>query len=660
LNFGTGNWTIDGAEIYYIVGSISGGASFDSGDAFNTKYNWGGILIDLETTLSSSISDFGIINSKFYSSAAQRPPFVGIYSATGISDNVFSNGKFINNTFTDSAADTSLAARGLCYAFVNGNIPSTSVSAPFFSDIIVSNTKINKHQGIIVTGRATPKLTHVNGVFGYTAINSVLVENFVIKDNRFGLIGYNVSNVIGTSDVEITKAGRFVIDNNEAELIYSGFSATMHPLELSPVATPNRGGIYASSANSSTGNSVSFMVSNNHCYFLKVETTGSSNELKSKIMGNTIEHTDNYLYRAFVSDASNAPYALVSTGQGHYPTNLTIADNTIDGFGEYLHGIYVMDTTASITGNTINNIATSGWGIWNYGTTLSDHSVIVGNTLHKEDGVVIAGYIATSASSAIYGNVLSHANIGFWSGSPDGYGDLSDSNFDGIVGSGATFAAWNINQVVRCRPRLASAIPLYHLSPESGTVITEIENNERLLYGFPSGTQVVNKGLHSVTYQETYGDDDGGWTWTWSGGNLANNDGTVGLIIPVSAIIPDRAYLLSFSISLYFNSVWGVEANGSGTPPNTKPEIVLDMNGITVDSQTPWDGYSYNKVTLTYQSDPLTTGTRPAAPQVLDMVVKLRQGSAGVEPLVYGGWVGPIIPGLPHMRIGQPWITYTY
>jgi hypothetical protein len=42
------------------------------------------------------------------------------------------------------------------------------------------------------------------------------------------------------------------------------------------------------------------------------------------------------------------------------------------------------------------------------------------------------------------------------------------------------------------------------------------------------------------------------------------------------------------------------------------------------------------------------------------MVVKLRQGSYGAEPLVYGGWVGPIIAGLPHMRIGQPWITYTY
>jgi hypothetical protein len=318
-----------------------------------------------------------------------------------------------------------------------------------------------------------------------------------------------------------------------------------------------------------------------------------------------------------------------------------------------------MGAGATITGNTINNIAPDGWGIYNYGTTLSEHSTIVGNTISKQDGVVIAGYIATSATSAIYGNTLSHANLASWSGSIDGYGDLSDSNFSGITGPGAAFAAWNINQVVRTVPNLASATPLYHISPESGTVINDTENNERLLYGMAGGGQFINKGLQKVTFSE-----GSGWLWTWAGGGISSNDGTVGLVIPLSSVLPDRAYLMSLSIKVYFNGDWDVF--GNGFPSNTIPEISLELNGNMVDSKNPFSSNpdwttGYGSVTLVYQSDALINGYRPTAPLIKEMVVRMKQAS---DPLAaskaFGGWVGPTGLGTQVMRIGQPWITYMY
>ncbi|MCK9567778.1 right-handed parallel beta-helix repeat-containing protein [Candidatus Pacearchaeota archaeon] len=644
LAFTSGNWTIDDADITYTpVHHLYA----DANDVFCTGGNWGGIVID-GIPLSATISDFGIENSRFYSTSAQRAPFVAIYSATGNSYNLFHNGRFVNNTFTDTQAD-----RALCYAFVNSNTPDVSMSSPYFQDILVSDTKINGRQGILIGGRATPAVEYS----GYTAMNKVLIENFVIKNNRFGLIGFNVDNWIGS-----TEAGRFVIDNNKAELIYSGFSATMNPFD-------NK---YAYGVNFSTGNTVSFVVRDNDCYYLKIEASAGANLLKSSVTGNTIKRWDDVLYDAFVPDASEARRALVVFSNGLYPANITIANNTIDGFdgltSGYIHGIYTQGPGLSITGNIINNIAgvdlnstpngsgNGGWGIWSYG---GESSTIVGNTISKQDGVGIAGYIYSDATAAIYGNTFSHFNLASWSGSPDpdGYGELSNANFNGIYGRGSKFAAWNVNQVVKTVPNMASGIPLFHLDPGAGTAITNTENNERLLYGSPATS--INKGLKSVRFFE-----DRGWVWEWNGGGLSTNDGTIGLILPLSSVIPDRAYLLSVEIHVYFSGPWDVLPKDSD-PINVFPQVSLELNGNMVDSKNPFTdpgGPFYTDVTLIYRSDALITGfagTRPPAPLVKEMVVKMKQGLPGGTP-VFGRWLGPTGSGTQTMRIDQVEIMYLY
>jgi hypothetical protein len=82
-----------------------------------------------------------------------------------------------------------------------------------------------------------------------------------------------------------------------------------------------------------------------------------------------------------------------------------------------------------------------------------------------------------------------------------------------------------------------------------------------------------------------------------------------------------------------------------------------------VDSRNPFTDPnadpSYTDVTLNYQSEALITGTRPAAPLIKEMVVKMRQGEPS-DGLVYGGWLGPTGSGSQTMRIGQVWISYMY
>jgi hypothetical protein len=370
---------------------------------------------------------------------------------------------------------------------------------------------------------------------------------------------------------------------------------------------------------------------------------------------------DTYILNALIPDPVS--YAMVIESQGLYPTNVTISNNTIDGWNGYLHGIFIEGAGANITGNIINNIAAGGYGIWNYGTTAAEHSTIVGNTLHKADGIAIAGYISSSTNAAIYGNTLSHANLAFWSDGGtdffDGYGETTTSNFNGITGTGAQFAAWNVNQVMRTVPNMASAIPLFHISPVSGTVVSGMdENNERLLYGMVSGGQYINKGLQKVSFTE-----NNGWVWRWVGGGVDLNDGTVGLIIPLVSVLPDRAYLLSASIHVYFSGQWDITDNNHTPAHTTFPQVSLELNGNMVDSRNPFTDPnadpSYTDVTLNYQSEALITGTRPAAPLIKEMVVKMRQGEPS-DGLVYGGWLGPTGSGSQTMRIGQVWISYMY
>lgn len=665
LAFESGNWKIDDADIVY---NPVNGFTPDAFDNFNTKANWGAILIDLEIILNSNISNFGVENSRFISSNSQRPPFVGIYSATGASNNIFINGRFINNTFGDDVAD-----KALCYAFVNGNTPDISLSAPYFSDILVSGTKINFRQGILVAGRATPDLEH----HGYSATNPVLVENFIIKDNRFGLIGYNVSNGMGFLGFFL-QGCRFVIENNKAELIYSGFTATMHPIDFT----------FSNTTSTSTGNSIATIIKDNDCYFMKVEASAGVNQLKTIITGNIIKRFDDFLRNALIPNP--VPWAMIVLNQGNYPTHITIADNIIDGFdglsSGYMHGIYVNGAAATITGNTVNNIAgvdlsifpagssSGGWGIYISGVVSDQHTTITGNTLNRQDGVGIAGYIHASKTSAVYANNLSHFNLGSWSGSStDNYGDLSDSNFDGITG--ASFAAWNVNQVVRTVPNMASAIPLFHISPTTGGEDSATVNNEKLLWAAPGvppqvvGTypfttshgQFVNTGLQKILFNED------GWEWQWAAGTgdspiLEHNDGVVGLIIPISSVIPDRAYLLSLSVTVLFNGPWDIWDNGSGDTHNTYTELVLELNGNVVATANPFSPVFTSSVILNYQSDALVNNIRPVGPLVQEMVVRMRQGAVDPTTAIFGAWLGPTGPAskIATMTISQPRIAYLY
>lgn len=646
LAFESGNWKIDGAQINYNPTNIT----YDTGDIFNVKNNWGAILIDLASIFQSDINNFGIENSFFNSNSPQRPPFVGFYSAIGTGYNLFGNGRFINNTFTDSSA-----TMALCYAFINSNSPDISTASPYFADMLISGTKINGRQGLLITGRAIPDTGE--GRIGYLASNPVFIENFTIKDNRFGLIGFNVNQWIYQ-----TEAARFIVENNKCEMISSGITATMHPRTLT----------HGEHTRSTPGNSVSNRIINNDCYYMKIEASAGAYLLKTLISGNNIKRWDDIMHNAVMPDP--VPWAMYVTSTGQYPTNVTISDNSIDGLDGsngygYLHGIYVSGSAATITGNTVLNIAGSdnpdarGLGISNDGT--EQQSVIVGNTLMKQDGVHIGGFIYSFARAAIYGNNLSHFDMNFWSGGPvDGYGDSTNSDFAGITGPGSYFAAWNSNQVVRFVPNLASAIPLFHITPESGDVVTVSENDEKLLFGANFGSPVstpagINLGLKKVTYNENRG-----WSWQWENYGtpfLNNNDGTVGLMIPVSSVLPDRAYLLSLSIDVEFNCPWGIYRNNSTQAPTTFPQVVLELNGNIV-AWASLDTFS-SSVTLTYQSNALQTGERPVAPLIKEIAVRLRQGVEGVTNPKFGGWVGPlgvssVIPAV--LIIRQPWISYLY
>lgn len=655
ISFESGSWKIDDADITY---TPTIGGTFDTGDIFNTKSNWGAILMDLANILSMSFYNFGIENSRFHSASVQRPPFVGIYSCTGNGYNGLANARFINNSFFDDNA-----GNALCYAFVNGNTPDISAAAPLLQDFLVSGTKINMQQGILVAGRATPN----TGGHGYTAMNFVQIENFTIKDNRFGLIGFNVQNFIGTFE-----AGRFIIDNNKCELMYSGFTATMHPTDLT----------FSDVTNSVTGNSVAFCVTENDCYNMKIEATAGPNGLKSRITGNNIKRWDDTLLIALVPDP--VPWAMLVVNSGFYPTNATISNNTIDGLNfsfsgsnGYMHSIRVIGGGATITGNTIDNIATGGNGIWNDSTTSTEQSTIVGNTLGKADGIQIGAYIYSTANATIYGNNLSDFDLNSWhgGGSTDGYGDFTGSNFSGIIGPGAAFAAWNTNQVVRMVPNMASAIPIFHITyaPSDG-IVTATENDERLLYGKANIAPIsyeddINIGLHKITFNE-----QNGWKWLWSGVPngidpfIQHNDGTVGLIIPVSSVVPDRAYLLSLSITITFSPTeWDIWDNGNIPAHTTFPEVALELNGNIVAWENPnsptLPGNTPGHITLIYQSDALVNGIRPPAPLVKEVVVKMRQGTQGVNTPQFGGWIGPAqhdSHGMATMTISQPWVTYLY
>jgi hypothetical protein len=638
LSLKSGNWKIAGGKVYYYPykdTNFYGGSVFtpDASDIFNTNgsavngiINWGGIVIDSPTV---NIDNFGIEDTYFYSDAAQRPPFFAVYALSGN----FSNGNFINNKFSDTNAGNALA-----YAFVNTNtIPLSSLVC---SDILVSRTKINAQQGIIVTGRANPDVLGT-----YLSASAVAVDNFIIDENRFGLIG---TIVAGNLTAGIT------ISENTTQLIITGVTATMHPLSKT----------YSYKMLNVHKYPVDSTIIDNSAYYIKAESTPGSLSFKTIVSDNKIRNQSvfNNIVNLIIPDLYTSGLTIVSNSIDT-DTSVVCTGNTIDGLNVgYIKGIHI-DGAGTITGNIVNNIATNGWGIWNSSQL---KSTITGNTINKADATIINGFIHAGAASSIHGNTLSHFNLGtWWTGAGDGYdsfGISTSSNMNGI--DGCAFASHNVNQVVKLMPSLSSAIPLLHMSasPNTNSIVNPYENNERLLF-CQEYALLSNPGLYSPNrgLAKVYFDRNERVVWEWW--DTVDNDGTVGLVIPLSSILPDQAFLLSLQITVSLNTTWSIFNNNNSNPSTTFPQLSLELDGQVVASVDATPGGNF---TLKYYSNVLQTNVRPTNPgPVKNMVLKMRQGEPGGDPsvAVYGNWPQPLAIGVPKMVIndtGQPPFSVVY
>jgi hypothetical protein len=600
IKFASGNWKIRDAKFWYYPNR-----SFLANDIFNATSDWGAVYIETDNVLNPTISDVGIENTEFYCNQAQRPPFVGFFG----NRNTFNNGKFLNNKFTDTLATTALA-----YAFVNSS-PST-LAAPTFNDFEIAGTRVSGQQGLILTGRGTPDGSN------WLVYNRVNATNLNIHNNRFGYIG------------TIVDGGEMTIQNNICEVILDGIIATMNTTTLG----------YSVASMVPPGYSCAHNIRDNKVYFIKVDTTPGVDARKNLISGNEIRRVSATLMDRLVPGHTNIGIVMVSNTFNL--TNVTCSDNQVDG--AYSFGIWVQGG-ATITGNVVANIPPGGTGIFSASSHPDQGATITGNTLHKDDSSFIAAFIRAYDGTTIVGNNFSHYNLNYipidgYDGY-DGYGDDSFVGyFNGIVG--ADYAAHNTNQVKVVESDLSSATPLFHLSYPTG--IVETLNDTLSTWVNPS---FVNKGMMQCYYTP-----QGYWTWSWWGAGVSVQDGVIGLVIPVTSLIPPECFLLKATIAFVFSKPWTVYANGNPTPPNTFPEMVLEYNGVVVDRQNMTNPGTYY---LNYNSQDLLNNTRPTSPNSRDdLIIRVRQGTT-ITP-VFGGWVGPNTTAGEFLQIFKPILTYLY
>ncbi|MGB1772813.1 MAG: right-handed parallel beta-helix repeat-containing protein, partial [Planctomycetota bacterium] len=141
-------------------------------------------------------------------------------------------------------------------------------------------------------------------------------------------------------------------------------------------------------------------------------------------------------------------------------TTLTVTGNTFNNCDSGIE-IAFMDTNpvnATITGNTITNMATRGIGIWDSGAFLSGASSTAGvdascNYWGSDDGPLVAGENDATANGEVYGpSVVGEAVYALWritdvNGACTGGDCDGDSVFDGDqIAAGA--ADCNSNQVL--------------------------------------------------------------------------------------------------------------------------------------------------------------------------------------------------------------------
>lgn len=622
LAFTSGNWKIKDASIYYYPSSDF--VAVAENDIFNVESSAGAIFVG--ESITSNIEDFGIENSYFWSLDSQRPPFVGFY---GVS-NTFKNGIFINNRFKDM-----LATNALAISFVNSD-PSTSITAPTLENIVIKDNVGYDKQGVLISSRAVVDTSSSTGAF--LAINKSNVGNVIIKDNEFGLIGLLVGG-----------DGVIKIIDNTADCILSGVTGTLHTV----TETYALGIVDNSSYHSQN------IVRGNSANYIKIEGTAGTAKNKSIISENIVKRSSDELFNLIIPAESTDilnKYGITIVNGSFDVSNIVCSGNVVDGMENgYTRSIFV-EGGATINNNIITNIPNAGTGIYSTGLHTEQPTTIVGNSLEKEDDteIVISAFINSNTDAAIYGNNFSHFNLNY-QGPGDGYdgydgystSDVFVADFNGIRG-GNVWAAHNVNQVSVVGSELTSATPILNNTPSDASIgITEDENDK--IETWVRGDD-ANIGLDRVYYDKSAG----AWQWEWTGTSLALNDGGVGLVIPMDAIIPSNAHLLSFSINVTLGASWGVYLS-SGTS-NTFPALVLEVGGIQYSIRNITDGGFYN---LVYRSSSLLYNERPINPRTAgrDIVIRTKQG-VSTSPTTYGSRIGPTSAST--MTISKPVVTLLY
>ena len=424
LSFKSGNWKIENATINYhphFDTSFSNYATTYPNDFFNTSAigltgtdgNWGAVLVDM--TDLGWISNYGIDKSIFFSDSNKRPPFVGVYG----NGSGFVGGRFTDNSFSDSAT---VDVGGIPSGIPDNNIPSTIALAlafintdtdpgddgQLFQDTLISGNSVDAQQGMIMTSRWVPDNLNAGQ---YLQRSRALVSNVAIKNNRFGYIGWMVEG----NSANVAMSGSFFVQDNIAEIIYSGVSATANTF-----TTPYTYGIGVTDVPEFP---VENIVTNNHASFLKADAT-SGNGFKSIVSGNVVVHSYAGMFLSIIPipplPNPFTPILMIVTSND--AGSIVCSDNQIDSNNQEgrayglitvgaSYGITAWGCGGTFTGNVIKSIPTNGWGIYFFTPPIltEQPTVIVGNTLeHQSPFVLGSGGWIHAPNSIVRDNAFSH------------------------------------------------------------------------------------------------------------------------------------------------------------------------------------------------------------------------------------------------------------
>ena len=621
VKFLTGNWIIKDSSVFYYPNS----GSFVTNDIFNVSSGEGCFVVPASGA-SSSIEDFGIENTTFYSNATQRPPFVAFYG-TSISSNRWNRGRFIGNRFTDASLFYSLI-----YAFVNTGISGTS--NPTMYNVTIADNITSENQCIFIGGLGDPG----SGDGEYDSFTKVSIQNVVIRGNTVGGICTLVS---GESEL--------LIEDNDAKCILSGITGTMH--------TWTTLGTYGLLPLTGHTYSVNHVIRGNKSVYIKVNAstgTGSTRE-ETFVTENQIERSssaDDLIDRLIPdisADDSNkygliAINATINTGLGSSNSDedynsIIISNNVIDGKSSgYVDNVW-MRGGGTITGNIIKNIAEDGNGI-----TIQNYyqkSAITGNSLHQKDGVTINKFINISEGAnfaGISGNSFSH---------------FDTTNNISLISS--EYTSSNINQVMVHRMDLSSATPIFNLSSDTDITSSENEYVDAFVQNASGGSLPLNRGLLRLRFGGTVTNDYYYWDFEQAS---PQTDGTIGLIIPVGAFKPMNAYLLKFEVTVRVIGDWDVLFAGVD-PGDCYAGLFLERNGTDVDEVLVDVDQSGDGVyDLEWEATEYTSLERPSSAYLGHderFVVRIKQKAGST----YGRYAGPTDTNA-YVQVYRPTLTWLF